>query len=256
MLFIRVDIYQFLLLGAVPFRKDIRRLKRLGVDGVITLNEPYETLVPSSLYRDYEIDHLVIPTRDYLYSPSLADIDQAVDFIHRNASCGRKTYVHCKAGRGRSTTVVLCYLVKHKHMTPSAALEFVRSRRPRVLLTSSQWKAVQEYSKQRPATALCCTPEDALTTTDADTEGHCGISDGHFSRQKVDAPKARVGSPEVTKLSCLCASLRGCGGCGPVAYMLAPSELSFSHYSSYPGLMGFKPIFQPSAPSIPGDKYL
>lgn len=28
-----------------------------------------------------------------------------------NASCGRTTYVHCKAGRGRSTTIVLCYLV-------------------------------------------------------------------------------------------------------------------------------------------------
>lgn len=80
-LFIRVDIYQFLLLGAVPFRKDVRRLKRLGVDGVITLNEPYETLVSSSLYRDYKIDHLVIPTRDYLYSPSLADIDRAVDLF-------------------------------------------------------------------------------------------------------------------------------------------------------------------------------
>lgn len=28
-----------------------------------------------------------------------------------NASSGRTTYVHCKAGRGRSTTIVLCYLV-------------------------------------------------------------------------------------------------------------------------------------------------
>jgi hypothetical protein len=27
------------------------------------------------------------------------------------ASCGKLIYVHCKAGRGRSTTVVLCYLV-------------------------------------------------------------------------------------------------------------------------------------------------
>lgn len=27
------------------------------------------------------------------------------------ACAGKTTYVHCKAGRGRSTTVVLCYLV-------------------------------------------------------------------------------------------------------------------------------------------------
>lgn len=88
-----------------------------------------------------------------------------------NATCGKTTYVHCKAGRGRSTTIVLCYLVssrslwskvvasvetsrcwlvafwsayafqvEYKHMTPAAALEYVRSRRPRVLLAPSQWK--------------------------------------------------------------------------------------------------------------------
>lgn len=43
--------YQFLVMGAVPFRKDVPRLKQLGVGGVITLNETFETLVPSSLYN-------------------------------------------------------------------------------------------------------------------------------------------------------------------------------------------------------------
>lgn len=44
-------LFPFLLLGAVPFPKDVPRLKQLEVNGVITLNEPYETLVPSSLYH-------------------------------------------------------------------------------------------------------------------------------------------------------------------------------------------------------------
>ncbi|CAI9100481.1 OLC1v1037594C2 [Oldenlandia corymbosa var. corymbosa] len=134
------EIDQFLLLGAVPFPKDVPRLKQLGVGGVITLNEHYETLVPTTLYRAHGIAHLVIPTRDYLFAPSFVDINRAVDFIHKNASKGETTYVHCKAGRGRSTTVVLCYLVEYKNMTPVSALEYVRSRRPRVLLAPSQWK--------------------------------------------------------------------------------------------------------------------
>ena len=46
-----VFLFQFLLLGAVPFPKDVRRLKQLGVGGVITLNEPFETLVSTSLYH-------------------------------------------------------------------------------------------------------------------------------------------------------------------------------------------------------------
>ncbi|CAL5036828.1 unnamed protein product [Urochloa decumbens] len=134
------EVDQFILLGAVPFRRDVSRLQKLGVHGVITLNEPFETLVPSSMYKSRGIHHLVIPTRDYMFAPSLVDINQAVDFIHRNASSGKITYIHCKAGRGRSTTVVLCYLVKYKNMTPAAAFEYVRSKRARVLLTRSQWK--------------------------------------------------------------------------------------------------------------------
>jgi hypothetical protein len=42
---------QCILLGAVPFPSDVPRLKQLGVQGVVTLNEPYETLVPMSLYQ-------------------------------------------------------------------------------------------------------------------------------------------------------------------------------------------------------------
>ncbi|XP_008802507.2 phosphatidylglycerophosphate phosphatase PTPMT1 [Phoenix dactylifera] len=139
------EVDQFLLLGAVPFPSDVPRLKQLGVCGVVTLNEPYETLVPTSLYLDHGIEHLVIPTRDYLFAPLIGDICRAVDFIHENASSGKTTYVHCKAGRGRSTTIVLCYLVQHRHMTPRAAYQYVRLSRPRVLLASSQWQAVQEY---------------------------------------------------------------------------------------------------------------
>ncbi|MQM07513.1 hypothetical protein Taro_040354 [Colocasia esculenta] len=157
------EVDKFLLLGAVPFPADVPRLKQLGVCGVITMNEPYETLVPTSLYLAHGIENLVLPTRDYLFAPSFGDICKAVDFIHgecfcvvvlkaikityfqdkaivkcfftrhskhdnlflfmtlkssvklENASCGKTTYVHCKAGRGRSTTIVLCYLAVQEY---------------------------------------------------------------------------------------------------------------------------------------------
>ena len=50
-----------------------------------------------------------------------------------HAGRGELTYVHCKAGRGRSTTLVLCYLIKQAGMTPEEAFAYVRSRRPQVL---------------------------------------------------------------------------------------------------------------------------
>ncbi|CAK9199313.1 unnamed protein product [Sphagnum troendelagicum] len=142
------QIDQYLLLGAVPFPSDVVRLKDLGVQAVVTLNESYETLVPTAVYQGHGIDHLVIPTRDYYFAPSFTKIRNAVKFIHDHAQRRETTYVHCKAGRGRSTTVVLCYLVEHRGMTPVDAYQYVRARRPRVLLATAQWLAVQEYSRR------------------------------------------------------------------------------------------------------------
>lgn len=167
------EVCKYLLLGAVPFPKDVPRLKRLGVGAVITLNEPFETLVSPSLYKAHGMEHLVIPTRDYLYAPSSDDINRAVDFIHHNASCGITTYLHCKAGRGRSTTIALCYLVKYEQMTPDAAMELIRSKRARVLLTSMQLKAVDQYYRSCLAATGCSLPsEEAVLVTKADIEGY------------------------------------------------------------------------------------
>ncbi|KAL5572519.1 hypothetical protein UlMin_022116 [Ulmus minor] len=217
------EVDQFILLGAVPFPKDVPRLKRLGVGGVITLNEPYETLVPTSLYLAHGIEHLVIPTRDYLFAPSFVDISRAVEFIHKNACCGRTTYVHCKAGRGRSTTIVLCYLVEYKSMTPAAALDYVRSRRPRVLLAPSQWKAVEEFSRRKPAMATYSPSGDAVLITKADLEGYHGTSD-NAGKQLTVVPKMVKAKPMIARLSCLFASLKVSGNLGTVARRLPVPE--------------------------------
>ncbi|KAI3447065.1 hypothetical protein Pfo_003730 [Paulownia fortunei] len=218
------QIDQFLLLGAVPFPKDVPRLKQLGVGGVITLNEPYETLVPTSLYYAHGIDHLVIPTRDYLFAPSFGDINRAVDFIHRNACSGQTTYVHCKAGRGRSTTIVLCYLVEYKHMSPAAALEYVRSRRPRVLLAPSQWKAVKEYQQQRMASKAICTSGDAVLITKADLEGYHSPCNDDSGKELTVLPRMARTRPMMARLSCLFASLKVSGNCGPVMRLLTEAR--------------------------------
>eukprot|EP00897_Mesotaenium_endlicherianum_P010152 jgi/Mesen1/9165/ME000591S08486 len=163
-------------LGAVPFPGDVHILKGMGVNAVVTLNEPHETLVPSAMYKEYGMEHLEIPTRDYLFAPSKDDLQRAVDFIHEYEQMGQKVYVHCKAGRGRSTTVVLCYLVKHQDMSPQQALDYVRARRPRVLLAAAQWKAVMGFYK-----SLQGNPHADISLLIK--EGHCspGIDRGESS---------------------------------------------------------------------------
>ncbi|KAJ0490161.1 putative phosphoric monoester hydrolase [Helianthus annuus] len=138
---LKLDLFLvFFLLGVVPFPKDVYRLKQLNVGGVVTLKEPYETLVPTSFYQAHDIDHPVIPTRDIAHP-----VIPTRDYLSENATRCRTAYMHCKGGKERSTTIMLCYLVEYRYMTPIAALEYVRSRRPKVLLAPSQWKVKPPY---------------------------------------------------------------------------------------------------------------
>ena len=54
--------------------------------------------------------------------------------------------MHCKAGRGRSTTLVLCYLIRQMQMSPEEAYAFVQAKRPQVCLAEGQWAAVREVA--------------------------------------------------------------------------------------------------------------
>jgi len=54
----------------------------------------------------------------------LEDTIDAVEFIKKEVERGRKVYVHCKAGVGRSATAVCCYFLEKYNLTPKEALEF------------------------------------------------------------------------------------------------------------------------------------
>ena len=63
-------------------------------------------------WKAYGIEQLKIPTVDFTATPKQEDIDKAVNFILGHRPKNTSVYVHCKAGRTRSATVVACYLVK------------------------------------------------------------------------------------------------------------------------------------------------
>ena len=55
---------------------------------------------------------LRIPTLDYDSTPTVDEIENAIAFIKTFREKQQSVYVHCKAGRGRSAFLVVCYLVK------------------------------------------------------------------------------------------------------------------------------------------------
>ena len=55
--------------------------------------------------------------------------------------------MHCKAGRTRSATLVGCYLMSENGWTPEEAVDYMREKRPHILLHNKQWDALREYHR-------------------------------------------------------------------------------------------------------------
>ena len=102
------------ILGARPLRRDVPRLVGLGVRGVVNMCQEYKG--PIDLYPNHDVVQLWLPTIDF-QPPSLEFVIQGVEFIQKVVENGDAVYVHCKAGRARSATVVLCWMVKYRAMT-------------------------------------------------------------------------------------------------------------------------------------------
>lgn len=123
----RVD--ELVVLGALPFPWLVGRMADEGIGAVVNTCEEYRG--PVAAYRRAGIEQLHIPTPDYT-PPARADLDLALAFMREHTGRGRSVYVHCKAGRGRSATVALCWLMAERGMDPESALAHLIAARPQV----------------------------------------------------------------------------------------------------------------------------
>ncbi|MCA9177373.1 MAG: dual specificity protein phosphatase family protein [Planctomycetales bacterium] len=136
----RIDDH--VVLGALPFQRDVPALEQLGVRSVV--NTCIEYAGPDEAYRRHGIRHLRVPTVDFA-PPTLEHIDASLALMRETAAAGHSTYVHCKAGRGRSATVVMCWLIEQHGMTPAEAQRQLEAIRPHVNHQLDQRSVVREF---------------------------------------------------------------------------------------------------------------
>lgn len=105
-------------------KRALRRLLEVGVRAFVDLTEPGEPtwrgpLVPyedvlrklgASLEHAVHYERFPVPDRD---APDPARMKAILDRLDAHRREGRPAYVHCLAGKGRTGTVVGCYLVRH-----------------------------------------------------------------------------------------------------------------------------------------------
>jgi len=57
-------------------------------------------------------------------------LEETLSYIHEKISKNERMLVHCYAGRSRSASIVISYLIKYHAMKVEEALQFVKNKRP------------------------------------------------------------------------------------------------------------------------------
>ena len=119
----------YVIVGAYPFARDVSLMYEEGVRAVVNTCEEYAG--PQAIYDSMGIEQLRMPTTDFTH-PKLQDIQRAVEFVQSHVAQEHTVYIHCKAGRARSATVALCWLIKYRQLTPQQAQQLLLESRPHV----------------------------------------------------------------------------------------------------------------------------
>ena len=117
------------MLGAAPLFWDVAALRAppFNVRAVVNTQDEYGG--PRATYARLGVRQLRVRTIDFTI-PTYAQCARAVLWMAPFVRRGEDVLVHCKAGKGRSTTVVLCFLIAAYGMAPEEAEAQCRLHRP------------------------------------------------------------------------------------------------------------------------------
>jgi atypical dual specificity phosphatase len=113
---------------------DLDALARLGITTLVTLEE--DVTVPPETLRQFGIQPLLFPIVD-MQPPSLGMATELCTEVARLVANNEKVAIHCRAGLGRTGTVLACLLV-WEGKPALDSLEIVRGINPRFIQSSEQ----------------------------------------------------------------------------------------------------------------------
>jgi protein-tyrosine phosphatase len=132
-----------LALGPSFHKRQVRTLARAGIGSVIDLRS--EASDDEDLLARRGLHLYRVPVGDG-GAPTEAQLDEVTRWALREIAAGRKVYVHCQSGIGRSPAVAAAILVAMGHSL-SDAYNAVRRRRPWASLSSVQCEALEQFER-------------------------------------------------------------------------------------------------------------
>jgi atypical dual specificity phosphatase len=129
-------------------------LREHGIQFVICLTEmpPRRTWI-----NEAGLFSLHLPIED-MHPPSQGQIDLGVSAIAKAIGNQLGVGVHCRAGMGRTGTLLACWLVHHENLSAGDAITRVRRLRPGSIETEEQADAIVEYARRHKTQAEADVP--------------------------------------------------------------------------------------------------
>ncbi|XP_077248101.1 dual specificity protein phosphatase 1-like isoform X2 [Tasmannia lanceolata] len=135
------QIEEGLFLGSVGVACNKVALKSLNVTHILTVAKSLDPAYPNDfIYKKIE----VFDTPD---TNLKQHFDECFNFIEEGKQNGGGVLVHCFAGRSRSVTIIVAYLMKKHRMSLSQALDLVRSKRPQISPNQGFMLQLQDFEK-------------------------------------------------------------------------------------------------------------
>jgi protein-tyrosine phosphatase len=120
-------------------RSHIQILLDIGIAAEIDLEKERQDAAP-----DVEV-YLWLPVADKT-APTLEQFVAGVIVMEEMSKRGKKVYVHCQYGHGRSPTMVAAYLIS-QGKTVLEAIDTVKKARPEIHIEDVQVTALENYYK-------------------------------------------------------------------------------------------------------------
>ncbi|AYV75980.1 MAG: hypothetical protein Terrestrivirus4_28 [Terrestrivirus sp.] len=137
--------------GLPKYPDQIKLFELYNISLIITLREEE---LNKNLFKDTSVknNHFVINDHQ---APTLKQIIEIVNLIEENLSMGTGVMIHCLGGKGRTGTLLACYIAKNglsrfpainpPCMYPAETIKLLRSLRPISIETNVQENSLKEY---------------------------------------------------------------------------------------------------------------
>ena len=136
-----------LYLGSRLVPADLAKIKANGITAILDVTAEFDAL-DWSQFEDH-IEYLNIPILDHSV-PTSAQLNQAVNWLHRQVRAQKNVLIHCAMGRGRSVLVLAAYLVcQDKHQSFPKVLQRIKQARKTAGLNKWQLRAVEKMYHQK-----------------------------------------------------------------------------------------------------------